>query len=948
MSLFDALNAAYAQELFELYARDPDSVPAGWREIFDRADRDDLKGLFLPEGMSENGLQMVAPTQPAVAPLARPFSSADQPATAATRPPPVAPATQLLSAVARATAYAQAFRDHGHQLAQVDPLGSEPPGHPQLDPQFFGTTMEELAEIPAHVVFGSGHDESLADAVMRLRDVYCESLGLQFEHLEDPEEVHWLWEQVESGRHAQPLSDEAKVALLDRLSAVEGFEQFVHRTYLGQKRFSIEGTDMLVPMLDLLLDSAVEDGAQEIMLGMAHRGRLNVLTHILGVPYADILTSFEGGDSSALSVPDGTGDVKYHMGGVAERSTPGGAVRVRLAPNPSHLEFVHPVVDGMVRRAQLASADRGAKQDTAKVVPVVIHGDAAFAAEGVVAETLNMARLAGYTVGGTIHIIVNNQIGFTTRPSQGRSTRYSSDVAKGYDVPVVHVNADDPEACLSAIRLAVAFRKRFSDDIVIDLIGYRRHGHNEGDEPAYTQPRMYDLIRNHQTVRDRWAATIVDQGIVDEAAAEASRERVTSVLQAAQDVAKQTVSKQVDAGAVESNGAPAPMERPRKMDSSVPLDSLARFNEAIYSWPASFSAHPKLARQLEKKRAGFGPEALLDWGHGESLAYATLLDDGIAVRLTGQDAERGTFSHRHLMLHDVETGSTLAPIASVGTGRFEIHNSPLTESATMAFEYGYSVIGDRDLVIWEAQFGDFANVAQVIADQFLSSGHAKWDQQSGLVLLLPHGYEGQGPEHSSARLERYLQLCAENNMIVAFPTTPAQYFHLVRRQAHAVYERPLIVMSPKSLLRLPAATSRVSELVEGGFQSVIDDASIEDPATVRRAVLCSGKFYYDLTQQDRSDGVAVVRIEELYPFPSEALDAVLGRYPDLTEVIWAQEEPRNMGALSYIGPRLRVTVPRTIPLRHVSRPERASPAEGKAAAHRKEQARLVTQALTLT
>lgn len=950
MSLFDALNAAYAQELFERYARNPDSVPAGWREIFDRADQSDLQGLFLPEGMAENGLH--APVQPAVAPVAAPFTPEPSPSPASEAAPaaaaaPVAPATQLLSAVARATAYAQAFRDHGHQLAEIDPLGSPPPGHPQLDPEFFGTTLDELAEIPANVVFGNGHDESLADAITRLRDVYCGSMGFQFEHMEDPDRVRWLWEQVESGRHAQPLDDATKKQLLARLSSVEGLEQFLHRTYLGQKRFSIEGTDMMVPMLDLIIDASADDGATEVMIGMAHRGRLNVLTHILGVSYDDILTSFEGGDANALSVPDGTGDVKYHMGGVFERQTASGkSVRIRLAPNPSHLEFVHPVVDGMVRRAQYSSAEDDT-QSMESVVPVVIHGDAAFAAEGVVAETLNMARLDGYTVGGTIHIIANNQIGFTTRPQQGRSTRYSSDVAKGYDVPVIHVNADDPEACLSAVRLAVAFRNEFRDDILIDLVGYRRHGHNEGDEPAYTQPRMYDQIRSHPTARDQWAAALVEQAVVNEAEAEGTRDEVTATLQAAQDRAKAIVAEQNGKDATDPNGSPPPMDRPLASDTTVSLEKLTALNDTVYSWPDSFTVHPKLGRQLARRRDGFGLETKLDWGHGESLAYASLLDEGVAVRLTGQDAERGTFSHRHLVLHDVETGETIAPIAAAGTGRFEIYNSPLTETATMAFEYGYSVVGDRDLVLWEGQFGDFANVAQVIADQFLSSGHAKWDQQSGLVLLLPHGYEGQGPEHSSARLERYLQLCAENNMIVAYPTTPAQYFHLVRSHAHADVERPLIVMSPKSLLRLPAAASTVDELVNGAFQTVIDDTAT-DPDAVRRIVLCSGKFYYDLTAAERSPEVALVRVEELYPFPTESLERVLARYTNLSEVIWAQEEPRNMGALSYIGPRLRVTVPRTIPLRHVSRPERASPAEGKASAHKTEQARLVEQALTLS
>jgi len=944
MTLFDGPNAAYAQEIFERYARNPASVPEEWRAVFEHADAAVSAGLMLPEALSVNGSS--APVAAPAAAHVHARSDAADVSPAATSPSAsTVDVTRLLSLAARAAAFAQAFRDHGHQLANLDPLGSDAPGHPQLDPGFFGTTLDELSEIPADVVFGGGHGgQSLADKLTHLRDVYCGTMGFQFEHMEDPTKVRWLWEEVESARHTAEMAAEDRRALLRRLSEVEGFEQFLHKTYLGQKRFSIEGNDTMVPMLDLAIELAGRAGGREVMIGMAHRGRLNVLTHVLDVPYPDMLAAFEGGDSEALSVPDpGTGDVKYHMGRTTTRVLPdGGEVRVRLAPNPSHLEFVNPVVNGMVRWSQFGGPDKQATQDTSTVVPVVIHGDAAFAAEGVVAETLNLARLAGYTTGGTIHIIANNQIGFTTVPEEGRSTRYSSDLAKGYDVPIIHVNADDAEACLSAVRLAMAYRETFHDDILIDLIGYRRHGHNEGDEPAYTQPMMYERIRNHPTARERYAERLVQAGALDASAAEALQDEIVQELRGAQDEARAL-------GQAKKNGNGLPVTVSTVPDGGVPLEILSEINSEAYSWPDDFTVHPKLAKQLSKRHDGFSDDTSLDWAYGEVLAFGSLLREGIAIRLTGQDAERGTFSHRHLVLHDVETGAEVTPIAAVGSARLEVFNSPLTETACMGFEYGYSVVAGSDLILWEAQFGDFGNVAQVIVDQFMASGHAKWNQSSGLTLLLPHGYEGQGPEHSSARLERYLQACAEDNMIVAYPTTPAQYFHLLRRQAHTAPKRPLIVMSPKSLLRLPAAASTAAELTRGGFQSVIDDPRVTERSAVQRVVLCSGKFYYDLpsalADEDRPH-VAIVRVEELYPFPAEELERLVASYPSLAEVVWAQEEPRNMGALSYIGPRLRVAVPRSIPLRHVSRPERASPAEGKLQAHRAQQDLLVAEALT--
>ncbi len=955
MTLFDGPNAGYAQELYEQYARNPDSVPAAWRRIFEEAGAAVSSGLMIPEALSGNGERFLGPAAiprpvPPVsgAPSASDDGAAGAPGTRSASASAVATEaiedTRLLSLVARATAFAQAYRDHGHELATTDPLGSEPPGHPQLDPAFFGTTMEELAQIPASVVFdGAARAESLAEALKRLEDVYGHTMGFQFEHLEDPDKVLWLWEEVESGRHHLPLTDQEKIDVLERLSQVEGFEQFLHRSYLGQKRFSIEGTDMLVPMIDLAIELSAAAGAREVMVGMAHRGRLNVLTHVLGVPYEDILGAFEGGEGGALDVPSPlTGDVKYHMGASHEQSLPTGrTVRVRLAPNPSHLEFVNPVINGMARAEQFSGTGVEDWRDPESVVPVVIHGDASFAAEGVVAETLNLARLRGYSTGGTLHIIVNNQIGFTTTPRDGRSTRYSSDVAKGYDVPVIHVNADDPEACLSAVRVAMAYRARFHDDVLIDLIGYRRHGHNEGDEPAYTQPRAYAVIRDHATVRTLWAERLLAEGTITDEGVESIQQRVTEALRAAQDRARQGAVGTLDSEGSITTGIDEVVE------TAVSFETLERINRVAYSWPEPFHVHPKLKRQLDRRREGFSPEAELDWAYAETLAFGSILEEGVPIRMTGQDSQRGTFSQRHLVLHDHETGDEYAPLSSMGGARFEIYNSPLTETAVLGFEYGYSVAVD-DLVLWEAQFGDFVNVAQVMIDQFVSSGRSKWSQESRLVMLLPHGYEGQGPEHSSARVERFLQLAAEDNMVVTYPTTPAQYFHLLRRQARRVVERPLIVLTPKSLLRLPAASSTARELTEGEFRPVIDDGAVADASSVRRIVLCSGKFFYDLSGSElrsQTDAVALCRVEELYPFPGEELEALVERYPQVEEVIWAQEEPRNMGALSYIGPRLRMAVPRSLPLRHVSRPERSSPAEGRADAHAAEQARLITEAL---
>jgi 2-oxoglutarate dehydrogenase E1 component len=934
---FDSQNAAYAQILYEDFARNPESVPESWRAFFQQGPAvTRAAGLIVPEGLADTGA-----TYPVTSNGSN-GSSAAHAATAAT----ATHLDHLLPLVARATSFVQAFRDHGHTQAEINPLHATRTEHPQLDPSFFGTSMEELETVPASIIMDEAQSgESVAAALRRLRQAYVGKIGYEFEHIDDPERVRWLWHQVESGHHAQPLEPSERIKLLERLSEVEGFEQFLHRTYLGQKRFSIEGTDMMVPMLDLLIDQASHRGGQTVVLGMAHRGRLNVLTHILKVPYADLLNEFEGLKGKGALHVAGTGDVKYHHGARGTHHlSEGREVEVILAPNPSHLEFVNPVVMGMTRAKQFG---RGADsvQNPDGVVPVLIHGDAAFAAEGVVAETLNMARLEGYHVGGTIHIIANNQIGFTTTPCEGRSTRYSSDLAKGFDFPIMHVNADDPEACLTAMRIAMEYRDTYHDDVVIDLVGYRRHGHNEGDEPSYTQPLQYQLITDHPTVRTIWANHLVAAGVISADDAIAIEERVAATLRSAQDAVKEAAVKGDD----DTPEAEVEVLTP---ETSVSLERLSQVAKTSLDVPEGFQVHPKLARQLARRPRELELDSRLDWGFGEALAFGSLLQEGLIVRLTGQDVQRGTFSHRHLVLHDAETGDRFTPLSTISEGRLEIYNSPLTESGVLGFEYGYSVASRNDLVLWEGQFGDFVNVAQVAIDQFISSGREKWGQISNLTLLLPHGFEGQGPEHSSARLERFLQLCAEDNMRVVYPTTPAQQFHLLRRQATWRPERPLIVMTPKSLLRLPAASSTVAELVEGQFHAVLDDTrSAKERAAVKRLVLCSGKVYYDIeghARREEAKTVAVARLEQLYPFPADELAAVLSTYPSLDEVVWVQEEPMNMGGLTFVGPRLRAVVPREIAMRHVARPERASPAEGKAADHQREQERIVTEALGLS
>ncbi|MGH7534676.1 MAG: multifunctional oxoglutarate decarboxylase/oxoglutarate dehydrogenase thiamine pyrophosphate-binding subunit/dihydrolipoyllysine-residue succinyltransferase subunit, partial [Gemmatimonadales bacterium] len=737
-------------------------------------------------------------------------------------PGPVTP--EMLYHVAAAMALVKAFRMHGHLAADLDPLGTPPIGDPALDPGPLGLTPEVMAVIPAKVLRIAVPGRTLAEALPHLQRTYCGTMAYEIEHIGTHEERVWLREKIESEAYRQPISTEEQRRLLQRLTQVEALEKFLHKAYLGQKRFSIEGVDTLVPMLDLTIERAAEAGARDVVIGMAHRGRLNVLAHTVGRPYETIFAEFEGGrhvEAGQMTPEGGTGDVKYHHGAEGAYVTgQGKAITVSLSPNPSHLEYVSPVVDGRARAKQTQRRGREAHHDPTVALPVVIHGDAAFAGQGVVAETLNLGALKGYRTGGTLHLITNNQVGFTTDMGDARSTRYASDLAKGFDIPIVHVNADDPEACLSAVRLAMAYRDRFYQDVVIDLVGYRRHGHNEGDEPAYTQPVMYQRIRSLPTVRERYARVLVTAGVMtqEEADREAADayQRLVDIQQSFKASMSKTTTKE-HAVRVGLAG--------QEVETALSAEFLTALNEQLLAWPEGFTVHPKLQKQLERRRTALGPEGGIDWAHAETLALASLLTEGVPVRLTGQDTERGTFSQRHLVLHDANTGEAITPLKRLpgALAPIELHNSPLSEVGTLGFEYGYSAAAPDSLVLWEAQFGDFVNAAQVIVDQFISAGLAKWGLTTRLTLLLPHGYEGQGPEHSSARMARFLHLSAEGNIRVANCTTPAQYFHLLRRQAKRSRQRPLVLFTPKSLLRHPLVLSELKEFQDVGFQEVLDD-----------------------------------------------------------------------------------------------------------------------------
>jgi 2-oxoglutarate dehydrogenase E1 component len=934
------LNFGYVQELFIDYLNSPDSVDPAWRTFFESAPEGLIEQLPLMERLRERYPGAMGGNGAAYAPAA---------------PAEAPPSEELLGAVAAAMALVKAHRMHGHLAARLDPLGSEPRGDPALDPERLQPKLvpELQRRVPAKLLRLYCAGETLEDALPNLRQTYCGTMAYQIEHISDHEERVWLRSVIESGEYRQPLDRERKRALLERLSEVEGFERYLRRAFLGQKQFSIEGLDVMVPMLDEAIELASAGGAKQVVLGMAHRGRLNVIAHTLGRPYEVILREFEGERVLEAVTHDpegGTGDVKYHHGSEGIRKTAGGEVRVRLTANPSHLEYVDPVVEGTTRSTQTDHGTRGAEHDPNVAMAVLIHGDAAFPGQGVVAETLNLGALEGYSTGGTLHLIANNQVGFTTDPWEGRSTHYSSDIAKGYDIPIIHVNADDAEAAIAAIRVAMAYRERFSKDVVVDLIGYRRFGHNEGDEPAYTQPLMYARIENHPTVREQYAATLAEDGVVPSQEAEQIAADVQSRVKEAHEALKTTFGTGGQAGRVERRPGRVGVAEP---ETAIPEDRLVELNRQLLAVPDGFTVHPKLKTQLERRLETIGSGGI-DWAQAEGLALGSLVCEGVPVRLTGQDTERGTFAHRHLVLHDVNTGDRWTPIQNLpdATASFEVYNSPLSEVGALGFEYGYAVACPHGLVIWEAQFGDFVNAAQVVVDQFIVSALSKWGQTSRLTLLLPHGYEGNGPEHSSARLERFLQLAAQENVRIVNCTTAAQFFHLLRRQARHEKARPLIVLSPKSLLRLKQATSHVGELAEGRFRAIMDDPALDQDARMatERLVLCTGKVYYDIVghdARDESERVAVARLEQLYPFPVAAYDELLSRYPNVSEVLWTQEEPQNMGAWRAIRHRLEEGLPAEVELRYCGRPWRASPSEGYPTAHLVEQDRIVNEALTV-
>ena len=855
---------------------------------------------------------------------------------------------------ARVMELINAYRVRGHLIADIDPLHAMPVlYHADLDLESYGLTIWDLDREFITGGLAGTERAPLRRILEILQRAYCGKVGIEYRHIQSKEQKVWIREQIRRQFvEPEPIPAEIKEKLLWKLISAEQFERFLHTKYLGQKRFSLEGCETIIPLLDRLIEDAAERGVEDITLGMAHRGRLNVLANVIGHFCERIFASFEG--SAHPSFPADEGDVKYHQGAVGERETASGRnVRLTLSPNPSHLEAVDPVVEGMVRAKQDAMRGQGSPREEVidRALPVLLHGDAAFAGQGIVMETLNFAALKGYRTGGTIHIIINNQIGFTTSPEAGRSTIYSTDVARMTQLPIFHINGDDPEAAYRALQIALNYRQEFNKDVVLDLVGFRKLGHNETDEPSYTQPLMYARVKAHPGVRTIYSRKLIHEGVIDEAELNSLIEERIKRYEAALARAKQAVADK------ESPRAPAPtaeFDGSEVIETGVSAETIKDIAQKIAIIPHDFNINPKMVGQLAR-RAKMGEGTLpIDWAFAEAVAFGSTVLEGTRVRLSGQDSGRGTFSQRHAVLYDTQTGQRWTPLAELRSDRnpeaqFEVFDSSLSEEGVLGFEYGYSVISADALVIWEAQFGDFGNGAQTIIDQYIAASEDKWKQTSRLTLLLPHGYEGQGPEHSSARLERYLQLCAENNLQVCNPTTPAQYFHLLRRQVKPGMERPLIVMTPKSLLRLPAATSSIADLVHGGFQPLIRDTEIGDNAAVKRVVLCSGKVYYDLIEARKKSGetrVSIIRLEQFYPFPLKALQEALALYPNATQIVWAQEEPKNMGGWTFVEPRLENLLPDCRRPIYVGRAPSASPATGSYAIHQQEQASLVQLALT--
>jgi 2-oxoglutarate dehydrogenase E1 component len=915
---FEGVNLGYVLELYDRFRADPQAVDEQTRTFF--------RTWTPPAGAGAGG------------PAGPPLSGVDG----------LDPRT-----IMGAVNLAESVRRYGHLAARIDPLGMRPTGDPMLLPETHGVTEAELKALPATLAAGPVTEgaTSMWDVIERLRAIYCSTTGYDTAHIFVSDERRWLREAIESGRYRAPADPIDPIALLDRLTDVEVFERFLHRTFPGKTRFSIEGLDMLVPILDEVLSEAAEAGLRQAFVGMAHRGRLNVMAHVMGKPYDQILAEFKDPVRSVhdLEGVQWSGDVKYHLG--ASRAISGGeavALIVSMPPNPSHLEAINPVLEGMARAAGTDAAHAGPPSfNPNAVLPILIHGDAAFPGQGVVAETLNLHRLEGYTTGGTIHVIANNQVGFTTDPNDSYSTLYASGLARGFKIPIVHVNADDPEACVAAARLALGYRMRFRRDVLIDLVGYRRYGHNEGDEPAFTQPMMYARVSEHPTARDLWARTLESRGVIDAGRAQSMVAERLDRLQ------RQYEALDPEKSLVEATPEIAAPGTAAQTHTAVPVTRLRALSEALLQMPEGFSINRKIERLRERRRNMFDAldERTVDWAAAEDLALASILEDGTPIRLTGEDTGRGTFSHRHAVLYDQQDGRPFVPLQALPQARasFEIRNSPLSESAAVGFEYGYNVQAPDRLVIWEAQYGDFINGAQLMLDEFVLSARAKWGQEPSLVLLLPHGYEGQGPDHASARPERFLQLAADINMRVANCTTAAQYFHLLRRQAALLVKDPLplVVLAPKSLLRHPFVSSTPRELAEGRWLKVIDDVEARARAAdVKRLVLCTGKIAVDLLgspHRPEHPHVAICRVEQLFPLPVNEIHASIEAYPNLDEIVWVQEEPENMGAWEFARPSLEALVGRRR-IAVLSRPASSSPSEGSAARHAQTQERLIARA----
>jgi 2-oxoglutarate dehydrogenase E1 component len=926
---FSGPNLGYVMEVYEQYLNDPESVEPEMKELFELwGAPTDSNGEVTTNGQADVSYQM--------------------PANAT-----------IFSKIVSAVKLADNIRSYGHLAADINPLNNTNKDTRRIELTEHNLTEEDLRQIPVSFICpdAPASVKNGLDAIKHLKEVYTKKIAYEFHHVHELEEKNWLQKTVESGKISPNFSKEEKKNILKRLSKVEGFEKFIHRTFVGQKRFSIEGLDMLVPLMDQIISSSVQTGAKTVNIGMAHRGRLNVLAHILEKPYELIFAEFQHApkdlipSEGSIGITYGwTGDVKYHLGADRVNSE---SVRVVLANNPSHLEVASPVVEGYTRAAQDNRKTSGyPEQNTENSCAILVHGDAAFPGEGVVTETINMSGLNGYNTGGSIHIISNNMIGFTTESFDSRSTKYSSDAAKGYEVPIIHVNADDPESCITAALFAYEYRRLFQKDFLIDLIGYRRFGHNEMDEPMVTNPMMYNIVHKHPTVRALYAEQLVGEGLLSKEEVQQIEEEVQSKLQASFD---KVPSKEENPDIVMNPPEPVAKGYPA-VKTAVNEQELRGINSELLNWPESFNVFKKLEKILRRRENVFDDKGKIEWAHAESLAFASILKDGTPIRLTGQDSQRGTFAHRNLVLHDEKTGEEFIPHHHLKDtdSSFVVYNSPLTETAVVGFEYGYNVFSPETLVIWEAQFGDFANMAQVMFDQFISAGRAKWGQKSGLVMLLPHGYEGQGPEHSSARMERYLQMAAENNWTVANLSTSGQYFHILRRQAAMLQKeeiRPLLIMTPKSLLRHPLASVDSNELTTGEFRPILEQAGLGGTVEkVERIVLCSGKIAIELEErlkeEEQNEWIHILRIEELYPFPEQEVEEILARYPNLKELIWVQEEPQNMGGWNFVDPYLRDLAPKGIDIKYTGRPRRSSPSEGDPVVHKKEQTRIVKEVFT--